>query len=329
MRVPASQLDTSRLTAAISLVAAVPAGVGVLTVQFALAALIVHFPASVVLAFIYAGIIVMAPSIVLEMLVVQRPPAPLRARIRTWVRRPTVYVSIAVSLAWCVVATSAAYLWNEAEWDRFGTYVQLLGIALGTILCSLIGAVALAIGTDIVAAVIRRFGAWNRTILQGWTEEEIRDAVEVRLRFGRWPDPRSVRLSRAALSYLVAAARSNASRSILFGQILLLVGGALLSSAVVPIVTNAMVLLDATLTQLGSLPPDFSDVGLVPGTFGALTFAGISLAVGLCGLVLALNGAGRWQQLADLYTAARDELDGEMKPRMPRWRRVLNALAAV
>lgn len=326
MRVPKSQLGNSRFAVVASLLAAILAVVGVLVVELALVAMVLHFPTEGVIAIVYTGFLLMAPSVLFETAVTQGAAAVHRRRWRTlirgWISRPTIYGSAVVSFCLSALVTFYAYVWTEVQWNRPGVYLALSLILIQAAGCCVVGAVAIAAGVDVVVAVSRRLKSWNRPILDGWTDAEIQDSLHSGLQFGRWPDPRVAPFTDSALSYLAAAARENAMRSILFGQVLLLVGGALLSSAVVPMATNAMALLDAAVVQLGSFPPNFSTVVLVPGIYGALMLTTVSLLIGLVGLVLALTGAGRWQQLADLYEQTRQRAAAQPTQSRSVWHRL-------
>lgn len=300
MRVPASHQGNTRTAAVLALLSLVPAVAGVLLLEISFLGLIVHFPQEVVFAGAYASWILTAPALIVEG-TYSTATGPVSGRIRAWVFRPTFYACAIASGVLAGVATYFAYIWTSSMWGQLGTYVQLAGILLGTAFVTAVGAVALTFGVDVVRSTVRRMRAWNRPILFGWTDDELREALEPRLKLGRWPDPHAVDLSDDAVVYLASTAREQHSRSILFGQILLLVGGALVSGAVVPFVLNVVSFLDAAFTQMGTFPPAMSEATLEPGTFGALTFLAISLGIGCTGAYLTLGGAGRSARLAEFY----------------------------
>ncbi|WP_442577139.1 hypothetical protein ACSBPH_08410 [Microbacterium sp. F51-2R] len=308
----------------LSLLSLLPAVAGVILFEISFLALIVHVPQNVVLAGAYASWILAAPALIVES-TYSTASGKVSARVRGWVLRPTFYACAIGAGFLAGAATYFAYVWAASMWGQLGTYVQLVGILLGMALVTAVGAIALTFGVDLVRSTLRRVRAWNRPILEGWTQDELREAIEPRLKLGRWPDPQAVDLRDEALVYLASAAREQQSRAILFGQILLLVGGALISGAVVPFVLNIVSFMDAAFTQIGTFPPDMSDAALEPGTFGALTFLAISLAIGCTGAYLVLGGAGRSARLAEFYER---ELQGRARPvanvsSASRWRRLV------
>ena len=307
MRNPRSQLINSRSIAVLSLVVSVPAIVGVLVVEIGILAVIVHFPLAYGLLVWVSGLLMLSLSFGFEsMLASPKPPATAPSVLK-WVRRRTVYISSLILFGMFLVATYFAYVWPKTHWEDVATYflVSVLIIECGVF--AIAGGLVLAAGIDAVGVAIRRIKAWNRPLLEAWTDDEIRSAIDSRLHFGRWPDPRNVELSALKLDYLIAASRENATRSVLFGQILLLIGGAFLSTSVVPLVSDALSFLGTVAQAIGRPPLDLSGLKLDSGTFASVMLAGVSLVVGLVGLLLALVGSGRWQRRTELYSLERGE----------------------